>query len=202
MEELINRLGQHAAETAMEMVGDTAENFQRHDKTKQNNNVKQIIINQNIEIMESIINHVTLNDVRMCLDKLELNSKLFIEEGFLISSLSDSDSFPVDLVYVFKIEEPWFKMQAFAQEYSISANESEKTITKAYMKANAYNDYCRYGRAYLDQNFEKESFIFIFEENLVQDKAVSFDFLFDNVRIFMASAYQFYKDYVFDNYKK
>lgn len=197
MEEQINRLGQHAAETALEMVADTTAKSQQHGITKQNYNVKQIITNQNNKNMESIINQVTLDEVRKCLDKLELNSKQFLEEGYLVTSLSDSE-LPVDLLFVFKIEDFWLKMQSFAQGYSISANESEDKIIGAYMNVNAYNNYCRYGRAYFDQNFEENSYLYIFEENLIREKAVSFEYLYENVRSFMASAYHFYNTYVFN----
>ncbi len=147
--------------------------------------------------MAQILEKISIGDVRDCLDEMKFNSKIYKEEGVVVTTFDADEKFNHDVMILFRVEgkdNDWLKMIARADNQFISSDNGE-SLMEAYLIANRYNNYRRYAKAYVDRDDTNGLFFYMFEENLVADQPITFDFLKENIEIFCSSAWHFYSEF-------
>ncbi len=151
MSDKIAQIAQSAAEKTIETLNDVSadksvleekspevtEEFQ-NIKFNRDNQEQKLLTIKNQNIMARIIEKVTLNDVRECLDNLGFNSKYYREENVVVSWLSADEDFEYDVLLMFRIEgdnNDWIKMQARAKDQIIPQDNEGVELMNAYLKA-------------------------------------------------------------------
>lgn len=145
--------------------------------------------------MARIIEKVTLNDVRECLDEMNFNSKYLREEQLVVSWYSADEDFGYDVMFLFRIEgenNDWIKIKARASKQFIPTDDGGNELMNAYLNVNRYNRDRRYARAYVERDSEDDKFFYVFEENLVGDQPLTFEYLLENIKLFCPSAWHFF----------
>ena len=150
--------------------------------------------------MEEIINKVTLEDVRKCLDKIGANSQFVQDDGDsvrLLSIIPADETFNHNIMVTFAVQgenNDWLKMQAIVSGLIIN----EDDVLSAYLIANKYNNYRRYGKLYIDHyssdNVEKT--IYVYEENLMADRSTTIDSLEGNILLFLTCTWELYSKFI------
>lgn len=154
---------------------------------------------------KNIIEQVSLDDVRKCLDEIGANSQIHKEEhgdDRLVTWLNADEEFDHDIIISFAIqgnESNWLKMQAMALKFQIKDND----VLMAYLIANKYNNYRRYGKLYIDHSVddgEKVS-VYVYEENLIANCPMTKDTLMRNVVAFLQCTWDVFSRFLKDSCK-
>lgn len=152
--------------------------------------------------MARIIEKITLGDVRACLDNLGANTQLLkdSDEERLLMILPADESFNHDVLVTFAIqgdENNWLKIQSYPPKFIVDDDD----ILMAYLIANKYNNYRRYGKLYIDHVVEDDGGknLYIYEENIIADKPTTIECLEGNIIAFLTCAWELFSRFIKDS---